>query len=182
MDECKPLIVGNSGGLNDAKLGKVRRCRLTLSNQLCLAAGTKPSKLEYDGPLSNFAFNFKLRRYSKDIDSHDIVVRLNVAPVNGFEAKVGRCQLTEPKPELLKRAWFQRLKLKRDELLSTVAFKFNLRRYTKVGTKTSFRLLNTLWQGLADVARHVIGCRLTQGTRVQKDCEDVVDRKSALFK
>ena len=51
-------IVGNSGGLNEARLGK-------------------------------------------DIDSHDIVVRLNVAPVNGFEEKVGG--------------------------------------------KTSFRLLNTLW-------------------------------------
>jgi hypothetical protein len=52
------LIAGNSGGLNDARLGK-------------------------------------------DIDSHDIVVRLNVAPVNGYEERVG--------------------------------------------AKTSFRLLNTLW-------------------------------------
>lgn len=51
-------VVGNSGGLNDAKLGK-------------------------------------------DVDSHDIVVRLNVAPVNGHEEKVG--------------------------------------------SKTSFRILNTLW-------------------------------------
>ena len=32
-----------------------------------IAHGTKLLKLKYDEPLSKFAFNFNLRRYSKDI-------------------------------------------------------------------------------------------------------------------
>jgi len=56
----------------------------------------------------------------------------------------------------------ERLKLKCDILLSTSAFKFNLRHYTWVlDTETWY------WrQGLADYARHVIGCSSTQETRV----------------
>jgi hypothetical protein len=52
--------------------------------------------------------------------------------------KVGRCSLTlHPKPSfinpkpMLKPPGTKHLKLKRDELLSTFAFKFNLRRFTK---------------------------------------------------
>jgi hypothetical protein len=40
-------------------------------------------KLQYGEPLSNFGFNFNLRRYT-------------LAP----ELLVGRCRLTVPKPEL----------------------------------------------------------------------------------
>jgi len=41
---------------------------------------------------------------------------------------VWRCRYS-----VLKRAWFQRLKLKCDEPLSNFAFKFNLRRYSMTG-------------------------------------------------
>jgi hypothetical protein len=32
---------------------------------------------------------------------------------------------------------------------------------------------STIWQGLADIARHVIGCHLTQETRIQNVLDDV---------
>jgi len=46
---------------------KVGRCRLTLSKRTLKPPGTKRLKLQYDEPLSNFAFKFKLRRYTKYI-------------------------------------------------------------------------------------------------------------------
>jgi len=51
------------------------------------APGTKRLKLKHDGPLSNFAFKFNLRRYSK-VDEQ------------GFEQmdNAGRCRLTLSNP------------------------------------------------------------------------------------
>ena len=43
------------------------------------APGTERLKLIYDGPLSNFAFKFNLRRYTKS---------------EVWTTKVGRCRLT----------------------------------------------------------------------------------------
>jgi hypothetical protein len=59
-------------------------------------------------PISNFGFNFNLRRYTmvgnsgilkkggfgRSIDAHDVVMRINQAPVAGYEKMVGRCSLT----------------------------------------------------------------------------------------
>ena len=45
--------------------------------------------------------------------------------------KVGRCILNRVESRV-ENAWFQRLKLKCDTLLSNIAFNFNLRRYTEV--------------------------------------------------
>jgi len=51
---------------NDPTLyGKVGRCRLTLSKATLKAPGSKRLKLEYDVTLSDFAFKFNSRRYSK---------------------------------------------------------------------------------------------------------------------
>jgi len=44
---------------------KVRRCRLTVSNPALKAPMVQLLKLEYDGTISNFAFNFNSRRYTK---------------------------------------------------------------------------------------------------------------------
>ena len=74
-------------------------------------------KLKHDELLSFFAFNFNLRRSSL------------VAALLAIEVR--RCMLT-PGGLRLDRAWFQfnqRLKLKHDEVLSSFAFNFNLRRY-----------------------------------------------------
>jgi hypothetical protein len=66
VNECRPLAPGGEIKLVIASpdLTKVGRCRLTLSNPRKLP-GTKRLKLKYDELLPNFAFNFKLRRYTK---------------------------------------------------------------------------------------------------------------------
>ena len=49
--------------MNNGRSGTlVRRSRLTLRSTL-KAPGTKRLRLKYDGPLSNFGFDFNLRRY-----------------------------------------------------------------------------------------------------------------------
>ena len=50
-------------------------------------------KLKCDEPLSNFAFKFNVRRYTK------VVLQLQ-ARFDAMWAKVGRCRLTVSKPEL----------------------------------------------------------------------------------
>jgi len=45
---------------------KVRRCRANLSNPSRKGLGLCVLKLQYDEPLSKFAFNFNLRRYNKE--------------------------------------------------------------------------------------------------------------------
>jgi alpha 1,3-glucosidase len=48
-----------------ARRSTVRRCRLTVSNPVLKAPTVSAlMKLKYDKPLPNFAYNFKLRRYS----------------------------------------------------------------------------------------------------------------------
>ena len=56
------------------------------------APGTKRLKLRCDGPLSNVAFNFNLRRYIKGLilESYQTGHMIAVIP---FIAKVGRCRL-----------------------------------------------------------------------------------------
>jgi len=77
------------------------------------APGMKCLKLQYDEPLSNFAFNFNLRHYVKVIQGpgteHALMKALMQAVmVQGVCAevklttyrKVGRCSLTVSKPVL----------------------------------------------------------------------------------
>jgi hypothetical protein len=64
-----------------------------------------------------------------------LAARLSNAAMNVLEPVAGRCRLTVSKPVLkAKRLRFQRLKLECDELLSNLAFNFNLRRYTVAGS------------------------------------------------
>ena len=83
--------------------------------------------LKYDESLSDFAFNFNLRRYS--------AVGLNCGGRPPFvdKIKVGRCKLKPWKP-VLKAPQTKHLKLKYEtrQLLSFFACIFNLRRYNKV--------------------------------------------------
>jgi hypothetical protein len=51
------------------------------------APGTQRVKVKHDGPLSNFAFKFNLRRYTKA-----------KAKNKDKDAKVGRCGLTLSNP------------------------------------------------------------------------------------
>jgi len=123
--------------LLSALLFKVGRCRLTASKPVlkvqCL--WFQRLKLQYDELLSNFAFNFNLRRYIKAASSLVKVVmrrRTFFSSTWLLSRKAGRCRLTVSKPELkAQRLWFQRLKLQYDEPLSNFAFNFNLRRYSQ---------------------------------------------------
>ena len=54
------------------------------------APGTKLLKLNHDGPLSNFAFNFNLRRYSEE----------NMFIFGALADQEGRCRLTVSKSKL----------------------------------------------------------------------------------
>jgi len=61
------------------------------------APGTKRLKLKYDELLSNFAFDFNLRRYNEAITSlPDYTVQAWGIPIDA--TKVGRCRLTHSTP------------------------------------------------------------------------------------
>jgi len=84
-------------------------------------------KQKYDEPLSNFAFNFNLRRYSKAAAAK----RDKAACVGcGVDDDHGRAVQVGPIKPKSKSPGTKRLKLKYHKLLSSFAFKFNLRRYT----------------------------------------------------
>ena len=74
-------------------------------------------KLQYDETLSNFAFSFNLRRYT--------AVLLHIIEPQGRAVQV------DPIKPVLKPPGTMRLKLKHGKLLSSFAFKSNLRRCTK---------------------------------------------------
>jgi hypothetical protein len=73
-------------------------------------------KLTCDESLSNFAFDFNSRRYIEGFQ-----VLAHYAP--------GKAVQVDPTRPMLKAPGCERLKLKCDDLLSTVPFKINLRRY-----------------------------------------------------
>jgi len=82
--------------------------------------------LRYDGSLSNFAFNFNLRR-STEMMEHSFYQLLNL----------GEAVHVDPIKPKLKPPGRKRLKLDHDGLLSNFGFKFNLRRYTSLRSCTS---------------------------------------------
>jgi hypothetical protein len=79
--------------------------------------------------LSSFGFKSKLRRYIMDLSVADPTYAL---PVMSSLCFLGRAVQVDPIKPTLKapRTWC--LKVTRDKLLSSFAFKFNLRRYTWV--------------------------------------------------
>jgi hypothetical protein len=82
------------------------------------AHGTKRLKLKCDEPLSDFAFNFNLRRYTA------------VPGDRRHRAlQCGKPVLVEPMKPVLKLPGIKRLTLECDELVSKFAFNFNLRHY-----------------------------------------------------
>jgi hypothetical protein len=57
-------------------------------------AGTKRLKLKCDEPLSNFAFNFNLRRYSKDGSARpDVPVVLEASATHSLYLQLTVCTL-----------------------------------------------------------------------------------------
>ena len=103
------------------------------------APGAKRLKLMYDEPLSKIAFNFNLCRYYLCRD----VLQLQATPEFRFyrgktqvhvmrgasKTKLGWAAQVDSIKTSVESAWFQRLKLKCDEVLSRFAFNLNLRRY-----------------------------------------------------
>jgi len=100
----------------------------------------------------NFAFNFNLRRYSGGRDAHRRGAR-HALLRHGRHAGRGRAVQVDPIEPKLKLPGTKRLKLKCDILLSTSAFKFNLRRYGEV----------RVWDmRTRTMISHLVGrCRLT---------------------
>jgi len=88
-------------------------------------------KLKFEEPLSDFALNFKLRRY---IEEEQFKHRAGVKRAHAEAAKVGAVQLDPIRP-VSKPPGTMRLKQKHGSLLSSFAFKSNLRHYTKERTE-----------------------------------------------
>ena len=55
------------------------------------APGTKRLRLKYDGPLSSFAFNFNLRRYTQELS--DIMKEFDTNCDGALDYVVRRCRL-----------------------------------------------------------------------------------------
>ena len=107
-------------------------------------------KLEHEKLLSNFAFNFNLRRYTEEEEEEEedegpetwyqgfingtVGLKHPTFDIEGLEISVGRCRLTASKPVLK-----ARLKRKCDEPLSNFAFNFNLRRYISASLEYTTR-------------------------------------------
>jgi hypothetical protein len=85
----------------------------------CRGPWFPPWNLEYDGPLSKFAFTFNLRRCIEALRE------ANVAAARGVR---GRAVQVEPMKPMLKPPGTDRLKPECDEPLSNFTFKFNMRR------------------------------------------------------
>ena len=118
------------------------------------APGTKRLKLKCDEPRSNFAFELNLRRFnleSNSIEELDGLLHLEHLRC----LYIGKAVQVVPIKPTLKAPGTKRLKLKCDRLLSTLAFKFNLRRYN---VEALFQLANVYdMMGNYKVRR----CRLT---------------------
>ena len=99
MDECKPL---RGGGAAQAVGAVGRAVQVDPVKPTLKAPGTKRLKLKYVTSLSNFAFKFKLRRYSWDPNADGFIERHEMVRTGGlleymwrnFECTVGRCRLT----------------------------------------------------------------------------------------
>jgi hypothetical protein len=119
-EECHTLDRALAALVADLQ-AKVGRCRLKLSVESTWFQRLNP---KYDEPFSNFAFNFNLRRYSKDEALDQLTV-----DVTKYR-KVWRCRLN-PVEARVETNCIQRLQLKYNEPLSNFAFNFHLRRYIK---------------------------------------------------
>jgi len=102
--------------------------------------------LQCGKPLSDFGFNFSLRRYTLEEEDEECVARpvkpdrLDHVPLQkGSAVQVDRLNLN------LKAPGFQRSKLKHENLLSSFAFNFNLRRCRKGSTSLRSRWLKSRW-------------------------------------
>jgi hypothetical protein len=58
------------------------------------APGTKRLKLIHDGPLSNFAFKLKLRRYTKDALDTLVLNAVDLPALDEYDQTVGRLGFT----------------------------------------------------------------------------------------
>jgi len=89
-----------------AALYEVRRCRIDPMQLNLKPHGIERLKLECDDPLSNFAFNFNLRRYNEVTGKHvwrvgahyPKAINIQNGPLSyraaSFGLMVGRCRLT----------------------------------------------------------------------------------------
>jgi len=88
-----------------------------------ITPGTKRLKLKCDEMLRNVAFKFNLRRYTK-VDMLAVPTTFRPSWTNpGWAAQV------DPIKPMLKAPGCERLKLTWHDLLSNIAFNFNLRRF-----------------------------------------------------
>ena len=125
--------------------------------------------------LSSLAFNFNLRRSTMGISAqfggknfcHDVrVIRL---------ARHGRAMQVDPIKHTLKVPGTKRLKPKYDEMLSSFAFKFNIRRYSIMNgflTPCSFpRRHISPWEYATNERHAAARMRRTAGVRQMQSCD-----------
>jgi len=120
--ECKPLNGGGAEGQQSHHVrhesSQGRAVQVAPIKPTLKAPGPMYLKLRYDGTVLNFAFKFSLRRYTKGFSETEEVVQY------------GRAVQVDPIKPPLKSPVSRSLKLEYIELLSIVAFKIKLRRYS----------------------------------------------------
>jgi len=145
-------------------LDGVGRCRLNPIEPRVESAWLQRLKLNCDEQVSSFAFNFNLRRYNggeRPVRHHRRRVGWHPQP-NCRRRALGRAVQVAPIRPTLKAPRTKRLKLKCDILLSTAAFKSNLRRYIWVDINYhSGGSAERFWIGLSDITT-VRRCRLNR--------------------
>ena len=117
-------------------------------------------KLKHDELLSNFAFNFNLRHYSKDdasfnplLDPNYPALQLALAQAVERDPEVGRCSLIDHFAHLTPRL-LSALETDIDQPVSNFAFNCNPR--------PSIKIISVYMQG----SKNMVGrCRLTLGFR-----------------
>ena len=129
VDECKPLAGGvrrpGHGGGGAAAQGQGEAVQVEPMKLMLKPPGTKRLKLKYYKLLSillHFCFQINLRRYSKGGHGGHNGIRNIIDEVTGGDKtfprlKVARCKM-KPVESRVESAWFQRLKLKCDEVLN----------------------------------------------------------------
>jgi len=104
--------------------------------------GSPLLKVRYDGPLSVFAFNFNVRRYSMVYSALKTAIGMTID-----SNSLGRAVQDDPIKPTFEGPGIKRLKLKYDEPPSRIAFRFDLRRFSWVASGSCWPRTVSTWQG-----------------------------------
>ena len=102
MNECKPLVAGvhylqpGGRGHQDGHAHQGRALQVDPTKSTLIAPGYARLRPKCDQPLSNFAFEFNLRRYMKEFEaSHGTVTDMDEARLRGEQTSLNPLGMVE---------------------------------------------------------------------------------------